>query len=87
MTTETKTFVVSFNVSYSVDVYVERPANITKDELQKSLTRDEVFTAADDNEMAPYEGLKSAWRDNNCVIYETDEVGSCDWTEAEFDNA
>ncbi len=89
MTTTTaianKTFVLSYMVSYPVEVYVERPENITKDELIESVTYDEVFVARDGS--AAYYSLKDAWRDNEAVVYSADEEGDCDFEEVVFADA
>lgn len=41
----TRTYQVSYEVKSYFDVYVERPADISKDELLNSITRDEARTA------------------------------------------
>ena len=42
---DTRTYQVSYEVTSYFDVYVERPADISKDELLESITRNEASTA------------------------------------------
>jgi hypothetical protein len=69
--TETKTFYVSYRVVSYFGVYVERDANITQEELIKSITKDELFTGEADGE---WDGLKDAWREGD-VSYIRNEDG------------
>jgi hypothetical protein len=67
--TETKQFYISYCVVSSFGLYVERDANITKEELLESITRDDLHTGEADGE---WDGLKDAWREGcvNCIYDE-----------------
>jgi hypothetical protein len=59
--TELKTFQVSYRVVSYYDIQVERPANITEEELIASITRDEAL-GGNGEESGGWDGLKEAWR-------------------------
>ena len=42
---DTRTYNLSYEVTSYFDIYVERPVDISKDELLNSITRDEIATA------------------------------------------
>jgi hypothetical protein len=58
-TTKTQTFVIEYELRVPYRVEVERPADITQDDLYKSITRDELSTGEPGN---LYDATKDAWR-------------------------
>jgi hypothetical protein len=73
--TETKTFSIFYRVVSDYIVEVERDANITEDELLKSITKDELLTG---EESGGWDGLKHAWRegDTSCINIDGDDAFS-----------
>ncbi len=69
--TETKTFTVSYRVVSYYDIQVERPADITEEDLIASINRDDL---SDGEETGGWDGLKEAWR-NSDVSLILDEDG------------
>ena len=70
--TSTKTFVVRYEVTTYHAVEVERPENITEEDLLSSITRDELMSGEVQNDCA-WDSLKSSWRDGNAAVYVYDE--------------
>ena len=68
--TETKTFIVRYLVTTIHSVAVERPADITEEDLRDSITGEEVSEG--DCEVG-WDDVKEAWRQDNVdAIYDKD---------------
>ena len=67
----TRTYVISYEVTTYYDVPVERPADITEDELLSSITRQELWNA---QETGDGDGLKEAVREKRVSLI-LDEEG------------
>ena len=68
---DTRTYQVSFMVNSYWNVFVDRPADITREELLNSITRDDLTSG---DESGGWDGLKEAWR-NGDVSLILDEQG------------
>ena len=75
---DTRTYRVSYEVTSYYDVYVDRPVDITQEELISSITRHDLSSG---EEVAHWDGLKDAWRKRNVSLI-LDEEGD----EIEFAN-
>ena len=69
--TDTKTFTIRYIVTGYYDVEVERPADITKEELLNSVDRDELMSGEENSDSA-WDNLKAAWREGDADIYDED---------------
>lgn len=71
--TATKKFIVRYPVTIYCDVAVERPENITEEELLKSITRNELADGDIQDDCA-WDSLKDRWRDQDHeAVYTFDE--------------
>ena len=70
--TKTKTFIVRYPVTTYVAVEVERDANISEEELLRSISRDDLSKGETQDDCA-WDSLKSSWRDADAVVYVYDE--------------
>ena len=70
--TQTKTFIVQYPVTTYHAVEVERPVDITEEELLKSITRDELMSGEEQNDCG-WDSLKSNWRNKVADVYVYDE--------------
>ena len=77
-TTQNKTFIVRYPVTTYIDVEVERPSHITREELLSSIDRDELVNGLEQNDCA-WDSLKSAWREGY-----TDGIFDEEYEEVEF---
>ena len=68
---DTRTYNVSYEVTCYFDVYVERPADISKDELLDSITRDEIRGA---ERSGDGDDVLEAWRSKSVSLI-LDEEG------------
>tara|TARA_Y100000766_G_C18663054_1_gene486180 strand:+ start:323 stop:553 length:231 start_codon:yes stop_codon:yes gene_type:complete len=62
--TATKTFRVAYSCTFYYDVEVERPADITEEELIESISLEEFRTGEDSG----YNGVKEAWREKSVSL-------------------
>ena len=68
---DTRTYQVSFLVHTYHDVYVERPVDITEDELLASISRDDM---ANGEPSGGWDEVKEAWREKRVSLI-LDEEG------------
>ena len=67
---KTKTFIVRYAVTTINEISVERPVDITEEELRESITKDDLFEG--DCEVT-WDDVKDAWvNDNVAAIYDED---------------
>ncbi len=77
-TTQTKTFIVRYPVTTYIDVEVQRPSDITEEELLNIIDKDELVNGVENDE-GGWDSLKSAWRDGS-----PDVILDEDYEEVEF---
>lgn len=75
---DTRTYQVSYEVTSYVEVFVDAPVDITREELLKSVTKDDLVAG---EESGHWDALKAAWRNDNVSLI-LDEEGE----EIEFSN-
>jgi hypothetical protein len=70
LSAQTKTFIVRYPITAYVDVSVDHPSDISKEDLLSGISRDELVLGVSENDGA-WDSLKSAWRDAaTCEIYD-----------------
>ena len=76
--TTSKTFIVRYPVTTYIDVEVERPSDISREELLTSISKDDLINGDTIDEGA-WDSLKSAWREGYA-----DWICDEDYEEVEF---
>ena len=77
---DTRRYQVSYEVTSYFDIYVERPVDISKDELLNSITRNEVATA---ERSGDGDDVRDAVRSKNVSLIlddEGEEIEFSNWT-------
>ena len=77
--TQTKTFIIRYPISSFHEVCVERPSDISEDELLGSISRQDLINGSQ-FDGGVWDSLKDAWREGN-ADYICDE----DYEEIDFD--
>ena len=67
---DTRRYQVSYFVTSYWNVYVDRPVDITEEELLNSITRDDLSSG---EETGGWDGLKLAWRNGDVSLILDDE--------------